>query len=110
MNHHVLAATGLTKTYGPTVALGGVSIAIGARESVAVMGPSGSGKTTLLHCLAGILTPDRGEVLLQDGDTVRVDALGAERRSRLRRERFGFVFQQGCCCPSSPPWRMPRCR
>ncbi len=99
MNHHVLAATGLTKTYGPTVALGGVSIAIGARESVAVMGPSGSGKTTLLHCLAGILTPDRGEVLLQDGDTVRVDALGAERRSRLRRERFGFVFQQGLLLP-----------
>lgn len=99
MNHHVLAATGLTKTYGPTVALGGVSIAIRTGESVAVMGPSGSGKTTLLHCLAGILSPDHGEVLLQDGERVRVDALDAERRSRLRRERFGFVFQQGLLLP-----------
>lgn len=99
MNHHVLAATGLTKTYGPTVALGGVGIAIRPGESVAVMGPSGSGKTTLLHCLAGILSPDHGEVLLQDGERVRVDALDAERRSRLRRERFGFVFQQGLLLP-----------
>ena len=60
------------------------------------MGPSGSGKSTLLHCLAGILVPDRGEVWF---DGQRLDALGDERRSALRRDRFGFVFQSGQLVP-----------
>lgn len=99
-DHAVLVGLGLVKTYGPTVALGGVSIAIREGESVAVMGPSGSGKTTLLHCLSGILTLDSGQVLLDDDvSRVRVDGLDAEQRSQLRRERFGFVFQQGLLLP-----------
>jgi putative ABC transport system ATP-binding protein len=63
---------------------------------VAVMGPSGSGKSTLLHCLAGILVPDAGEVHF---DGRRIDGLGEDERSRLRRERFGFVFQFGQLVP-----------
>ena len=54
------------------------------------MGPSGNGKTTLLHVLAGILTPDQGEVWLA-GE--RVDQLGDAARTVLRRRRLGFVFQ-----------------
>src|SRR6185369_3296806 len=67
-----------------------------AGEIVAVMGPSGSGKTTLLHCLAGILTPDEGEIRF---DGRRIDTLGEQERSALRRERFGFVFQFGQLVP-----------
>ncbi|WP_084338691.1 ABC transporter ATP-binding protein [Actinomadura oligospora] len=88
----VLSGTGLAKAFGPTVALGGVDLAVGRAEAVAIMGPSGSGKSTLLHCLAGIMRPDRGEVRLL-GD--RIDDLGERRRSALRRTRFGFVFQFG---------------
>ena len=60
------------------------------------MGPSGSGKSTLLHCLAGILVPDQGEVSYGG---LRLDRLSAERRSALRRDRFGFVFQSGQLVP-----------
>ncbi|WP_345214644.1 ABC transporter ATP-binding protein [Georgenia halophila] len=96
----VLIGHGLTKTYGPTLALGGVDIAVLRGESVAVMGTSGSGKTTLLHCLAGILVPDAGTVTLHaDGAPVAVHSLSPGGRAALRRERYGFVFQQGLLLP-----------
>jgi putative ABC transport system ATP-binding protein len=60
------------------------------------MGPSGSGKTTLLHCLAGILTPDSGEIWFAG---TRIDTLREQERSALRRDRFGFVFQFGQLVP-----------
>ena len=95
----VLTATGLIKRFGQTEALRGVDVAIERGEILAVMGPSGSGKSTLLHCLAGILTPDAGEVRL-DGE--RIDTLGDADRSRLRRTAFGFVFQFGQLVPELP--------
>ncbi|GAA1646627.1 ABC transporter ATP-binding protein [Georgenia ruanii] len=96
----VLAARGLTKTYGTTTALAGVDLTVRRGESVAIMGASGSGKTTLLHCLAGIVRPDGGDVRLATaaGDVV-VSALNEAGRSRLRREQFGFVFQEGLLLP-----------
>ena len=60
------------------------------------MGPSGSGKSTLLHCLAGILVPASGEVRF---DGRRLDRLSDDKRSALRRDRFGFVFQFGQLVP-----------
>lgn len=97
----VLAARGLTKTYGSTHALTGVDLEIRPGESVAVMGPSGSGKTTLLHVLSGIIAPDGGRVTLAgaDGTVHEVTALTEEQRARLRRERLGFVFQEGLLLP-----------
>ncbi|MFF4249954.1 ABC transporter ATP-binding protein [Streptomyces sp. NPDC001663] len=95
----VLAGYGLTKTYGSITALAGVDVEVGERDSLAVMGPSGSGKSTLLHTLAGIIRPDGGQVLLR-GE--RVDKLGENRLSALRRKRFGFVFQFGQLLPELP--------
>ncbi|MGW3646852.1 ABC transporter ATP-binding protein [Streptomyces sp. NPDC000878] len=95
----VLAGRGLTKKYGSTTALHGVDVEVGVRESLAIMGPSGSGKSTLLHTLAGVVRPDDGEVLLQ-GE--RIDNLGENRLSELRRKRFGFVFQFGQLLPELP--------
>jgi putative ABC transport system ATP-binding protein len=83
-------------SFGATPALQGADLAVDRGEIVAVMGPSGSGKTTLLHCLAGILVPARGEIRFA-GE--RIDSLGETERSRLRRERFGFVFQFGQLVP-----------
>ncbi|GAA0507195.1 ABC transporter ATP-binding protein [Saccharopolyspora subtropica] len=87
-----LVGRGLVKNYGSHRALAGVDLAVRAGEVLAIVGPSGSGKTTLLHVLAGIVRPDGGEVLL---DGHRIDQLGEARRSALRRQEFGFVFQQG---------------
>jgi putative ABC transport system ATP-binding protein len=69
---------------------------VNAGEMLAVMGPSGSGKSTLLHCLAGILTPESGEICF---DGRRLDTLREADRSSLRRDRFGFVFQFGQLVP-----------
>jgi putative ABC transport system ATP-binding protein len=80
----------LVKYYGDVVGLAGVDVAVRAGEALADMGPSGNGKTTLLHVLAGILSPDQGEVWLS-GE--RVDQLGDAARTKLRRRRLGFVFQ-----------------
>ena len=96
----VLRARGLTKTYGMTHALAGVDLDLLPGQSVAVMGASGSGKTTLLHCLAGIVRPSSGSVVLTTSQgRVEVSSLPDSQRSRLRRERLGFVFQEGLLIP-----------
>ena len=93
---NIIEARGLSLSFGSTPALRGASLAVRRGEVVAVMGPSGSGKSTLLHCLAGILVPDQGEVWFA---RQRLDSLGDDRRSALRRDRFGFVFQSGQLVP-----------
>lgn len=92
----LIEARDLTLSFGETPALRGASLAIEAGEVFAVMGPSGSGKSTLLHCLAGILTPDSGEVHF---DGRRIDTLNEAERSVLRRDTFGFIFQFGQLVP-----------
>lgn len=91
-----LQANKIVKTFGLVCALAGVSLNIGAGEHLAIMGPSGSGKSTLLHLLAGILTPDAGTITL--ADTV-ISGLNDRQRSILRREHYGFVFQDGQLVP-----------
>jgi putative ABC transport system ATP-binding protein len=92
----IIEARGVEKSFGHTPALRGATIAVARGEILAVMGPSGSGKSTLLHCLAGILTPDQGEVWF---DGIRLDTMPEAKRSDLRRDRFGFVFQFGQLVP-----------
>ncbi|MER6580821.1 ABC transporter ATP-binding protein [Nonomuraea sp. NPDC001023] len=92
----MLEARGLGKSFGGTRALNGVSVAIAEGEIVAVTGPSGAGKSTLLHCLAGVVRPESGEVVL---DGRRIDTLPEDDLTRLRRESFGIVFQSGELVP-----------
>ena len=92
----LIEARGITKSFGQTQALRGASVAVAAGEILAVMGPSGSGKSTLLHCLAGIFSPDEGEIVF---DGQRLDQLSEARRTELRRTAFGFVFQFGQLVP-----------
>jgi putative ABC transport system ATP-binding protein len=96
MSDPILIGRGVTRSFGTTPALRGADVEVTAGEIVAIMGPSGSGKSTLLHCLAGILTPDAGEVWF---DGARLDSLSDRARTELRRRRFGFVFQFGQLVP-----------
>ena len=92
----IIEAQDLVLSFGETPALRDAGLSVQRAEIVAVMGPSGSGKSTLLLCLAGILVPASGRVIF---DGQRIDALREEQRSRLRRDRFGFVFQFGQLVP-----------
>jgi putative ABC transport system ATP-binding protein len=92
----LVEAVDVSKRFGPTTALDGLSLGIGGGEVVAILGPSGSGKSTLLLCLAGVLLPDRGDIRYRGRSLGSVsDAV----RTRLRREEFGFVFQFGQLVP-----------
>jgi len=64
-----IALDGVTKRFGRTLAVDGVSLAIAAGEFFVVLGPSGCGKSTLLRLIAGLETADAGEIRL-GGDVV----------------------------------------
>ena len=94
-------AVDVVKVYGHgetrVRALDGVTVELPAAAFTAVMGPSGSGKSTLLHCLAGLDTVDSGTIWIGDAD---VTAMDEKRRTLLRRDRLGFVFQSFNLVPS----------
>jgi NitT/TauT family transport system ATP-binding protein len=62
--------------HGDAAILSGLSCSIGAAEHVAIIGRSGAGKSTLLHLIAGLLWPERGEILV-NGSAVRGSGRGA---------------------------------
>ena len=74
-----LAASHLVKRFPGVHAVEDVSLSVSAGEIVGLLGPNGAGKTTTLRMLAGILTPDAGEVSIC-GIDVRQDPLEAKRR------------------------------
>jgi putative ABC transport system ATP-binding protein len=80
----------LYKRYDTVTALDGVTASFTAGSFTAVMGPSGSGKSTLLQCAAGLDTPDAGRVFI---DGTELTATTDTERTKFRRTRAGFVFQ-----------------
>jgi len=74
----------ISKKFGNFIAVDGVSFEVKQGELVALLGPSGSGKSTILRIIAGLETPDSGEIYLTGKD---VTSLTTQKR------RVGFVFQ-----------------
>ncbi len=80
-----LQVVNLTKRFGSISALEDVNLDIRDKEYVSIIGPSGCGKSTLIKCIAGIIDPDEGEVLV-DGKPMR--------HVPIQRRRIGYVFQE----------------
>jgi ABC-type Fe3+/spermidine/putrescine transport system ATPase subunit len=79
-----LEVNALTKSFGPTRAVDEVSFAVADGETLALLGPSGCGKSTLLALIAGLETPEAGDVRWQGNSLVQVPA---------HRRNFGLMFQ-----------------
>jgi len=97
----LLRVRDVTKTYpgadGPVDVLRGVSLDLGAGETLALTGESGSGKSTLLHLVGGLDAPDAGTITLGGVEITTLDDAG---RAALRRGTVGVVFQQFNLIPS----------
>jgi ABC-type lipoprotein export system ATPase subunit len=92
----LLSITRVTKQYespdsaAPIKVIDGVSLEVGAAESVAITGPSGSGKSTLLQIIGTLDRPTSGEVNLAGKDLNR---LRDDELALVRNQHIGFVFQ-----------------
>jgi ABC-2 type transport system ATP-binding protein len=79
----VVSLEGLSKRYGPHLAVDDVSFDVGQREVMGLLGPNGSGKTTILRILTGYLRPSAG--------TVHVAGFDVVQEGRAARRRIGYV-------------------
>ena len=97
----MLKVSRLSKSYkvpqGTLSVLRDVDLTVAAGESVALTGESGSGKSTLLHLIAGLDSPDSGQIAL---DGAAISGLSESDRARIRRDQLGLVFQQFNLIPS----------
>jgi ABC-type Fe3+/spermidine/putrescine transport system ATPase subunit len=86
----VLSLQRLRKTFGPTVAVDGLSLDVVRGELVCLLGPSGCGKTTTLRMVAGFVTPTAGDVLIQGASVAHLPPY---------RRDTGMVFQSYALFP-----------
>jgi putative ABC transport system ATP-binding protein len=94
-NTPIIQAENLTKTYRSgrieVPAVRGVSFSVQRGEFIAIVGPSGSGKSTLFYLLGALTRATTGKVII---DGVDFGSLSDRDRTRLRKQRIGFVFQR----------------
>ena len=100
-NGKILSAVEIRKAFkspdgGLTEVLKGASLDVCENERVSICGESGAGKTTFLNIIAGLESPDSGEVLW---DGRRIDLLSNSKQAALRARFMGFVFQNCCLIP-----------
>jgi lipoprotein-releasing system ATP-binding protein len=90
----VLAVTGLRRSFTQGNAtidvLRGIDLAVAPGEIVALLGPSGSGKSTMLQAIGLLEGGFEGSIRIDGEEAARLDENG---RTRLRRDRLGFVYQ-----------------
>ena len=85
----VVDVTGLRKSFETLEVLRGVTFAVAKGETLVVMGGSGTGKTVLLRLVAGLISPDAGQIRVFG---TSIEGLGEEDLLPVRR-RLGYVFQ-----------------
>jgi len=91
-----LEVAGLGHSYGATPVLDQVNLCVQPGELVSVLGTSGCGKTTLLRCIAGLVTPNRGSLIINGV----VAASEGRELCRTEERNIGLVFQEYALFPN----------
>ncbi len=100
MSNPKIKITNLHKAFGRKVVLDGIDLEIAEGESLVVIGGSGTGKSVLIKCIQGILTPDKGSILVDDQEVVGV----SEKEKELLHSKMGMLFQGGALFDSLSVW------
>lgn len=87
----MIQLTDIRKNIGQTQILKGINLHIKKGEFVAIIGQSGSGKTTLLNIIGTLDEPSSGSYVFANYEVTK---LNSDEKSRLRREKIGFIFQR----------------
>lgn len=90
----------VSKRFGPKVVLNNLSLTVESGTSLIVIGGSGTGKSVMLKCVLGILRPDKGEILVDGQNVLKMSA--SEREENLR--KFGMLFQGAALFDSLSVW------
>lgn len=94
----MIEITDLHKTFGANAVLQGVNMNIAKGESMVIIGGSGTGKSVLLKSVLGLVTPDKGTIMVNGADATKGD-----RDAFL--EQFGMLFQGGALFDSLSVWQ-----
>lgn len=84
-NSNIIEVTGLTKKFKDFVAVDNISFNVGQGEIFAFLGPNGAGKTTTIRMMTTLLTPSKGEIIL--------NGINPQKNQDAARKSFGIVFQ-----------------
>ncbi len=107
MAEPILRINNLKKSYGQQTVFDDLNLQLTPGEVVAITGPSGCGKTTLLNLIAGLDSPEQGDIVIDGQSLITLDE---QHRTLLRRRSIGFIFQffnliptltvaENCCLP-----------
>ena len=91
---------GVCKRFGSKVVLHDLNLTVTRGTSLVVLGGSGSGKSVMLKCVLGILHPDKGEILVDGNDVLKMSARDREENLRT----VGMLFQGGALFDSLSVW------
>jgi ABC-2 type transport system ATP-binding protein len=86
MVHHIIEINNLTRSFGATKALDGLSFQVEQGQIFGLIGPDGAGKTTTLRMLCGVLRPDSG--------AIQVAGIDVLRQPDMARRKIGYVAQR----------------
>jgi phospholipid/cholesterol/gamma-HCH transport system ATP-binding protein len=92
--------TDVYKTFGRNQVLRGVNLDVNPQESVVIIGGSGSGKSVTLKCVLGLINADKGQILVDGQDMVKMSAS----HKQDMQKKFGMLFQGGALFDSLPVW------
>ncbi|SHI48990.1 ABC-2 type transport system ATP-binding protein [Tessaracoccus bendigoensis DSM 12906] len=88
----IISVESVRKTFGEVLAIDDLTFAVDENEIFGILGPNGAGKTTTVECIAGTITPDRGQVTVLGADPAR--------QRSLVRERVGYQLQSTALPPA----------